>query len=210
MDAERAGDVGQPTLTLFDDRYGIGAYARLLTLLAQPCISFAEIAGQFGVTRERVRQWQSEFLPDAPRGRARQRLCMLQHARRQLMTDPLFNTFYRHVRTRFEARQVVLIRARTGFRRRVARVNGQLVAIKKARLRAGQQNGAVVHVLTASRRPVDFVYYQLGDGDFLFVPWTELPTVGTTFRDSPASKYQRYRNTFAAAGQQADAASNVS
>ena len=43
-----------------------------------------------------------------------------------------------------------------------------------------------------------FVYVQLGDGDYLFVPADALPAGGTTFVDTPASKYQRFRRTFAA------------
>jgi|KBSMisStaDraftv2_1062788.scaffolds.fasta_scaffold198236_2 hypothetical protein len=209
MHAEQPMESSQQKLTLFDDRYGIGAYARLLALMAQPCVSFAAMAAQFGVTRERVRQWQSEFLPEAPRGRARRRLCVLQQARQRLLTDPLFKTFYRHARTRFEPRQVGLIRARAGFRTRAVRVNGHVVAIRKARLKSGRSNGAVIHVLTTTRRTVDFVYYQLAGGDFLFVPWKDLPGVSTTFLDSPGSKYQQYRNTFAAAESHAGAASNV-
>ena len=42
---------------LFEDRYGLGARDRLLSPLQQPCITFAEIADQFGVTRECVGQW---------------------------------------------------------------------------------------------------------------------------------------------------------
>jgi hypothetical protein len=88
-------------------------------------------------------------------------------------------------------------------------VNGHVVVVKRARLRARQSDRAEVHVLTTSRHVVDFVYYQLGDDDFLFVPWAELPAVGTTFLDRPGSKYQRYRNTFAAADLQTDAAPSV-
>jgi hypothetical protein len=50
-----------------------------------------------------------------------------------------------------------------------------------------------------------FVYVQLGDGDFLFLPATALPARGTTFVDTPASKYQRYRRTFAALDGEAEA-----
>src|SRR4051812_41269650 len=195
----------QGRLTLFDDRYGRGAHQRLLDRLAQPCVTFAQIADEFGVTRERVRQWQAEYLPDAPKGRARRRLCMLQQARRKVLTDPLFKAFYRNARTSFEPQQVHLIRARAGFRTRLARVNGYLVAVKRARRRTGRSPGAAVHVLTTCRREADFVYYQLDEHEFLFVPTAELPGTGTTFLDSPGSKYQRYRNTFAVATRPAPA-----
>ena len=48
--------------TTFEDRYGAGSFDRLLRLLERPCIPFAQIAGHFGVTRERVRQIQAEAL----------------------------------------------------------------------------------------------------------------------------------------------------
>lgn len=203
------GPAAQGRLTLFDDRYGTGAHQRLLERLAQPCASFAEIAEEFGVTRERVRQWHAEYLPGAPKGQARRRLCMLQQARRKVLTDPLFRAFYRHARSSFAPGQLHLIRAHAGFRTRLARLNGYLVAVKRARRRAGRSATAVVHVLTTCRRDVDFVYYQLDDNEFLFVPTAHLPGTGTTFLDAPASKYQQYRNTFAAATRPATASTDV-
>lgn len=190
---------GQERLTLFDDRYGVGAFDRLLALLRQPCVSFAAIASHFGVTRERVRQWHMAFLPDAPRGRERRRLCQIQQARRRLLADRVFKTFYRQARASFPAEHVSLIRTRDGLRSRAARIQGYLVAVKKARRRANPSPGRPeVHVLAACRRAAAFVYYQLDDDNFLFVPHAELPVTGTTYLDSPASKYRQYRNNFAA------------
>jgi hypothetical protein len=63
------------SIGLFEDRYGLGAHARLLTLFQQPCVTFAEIADRFGVTRECVRQWYARVLPTGPTGHERQRLC---------------------------------------------------------------------------------------------------------------------------------------
>ena len=39
-----------PWLTLFEDRYGVGSHQRLMALLAQPCVTFANIASRFSVT----------------------------------------------------------------------------------------------------------------------------------------------------------------
>src|SRR5436190_1120245 len=64
-----------PLEPLFDERYGTGARARAVRLLSQPCVSFASIAGVFGVTRECVRLWQRTLVPEAPTGRELQRLC---------------------------------------------------------------------------------------------------------------------------------------
>jgi len=208
MTETELGHDGQVRLTLFDDRYGVGAFHRLLALLRQPCVSFATIASSFGVTRERVRQWHMAFLPDAPRGRERRRLCQMQQARRRLLADRVFKTFYRQARARFSAEHVSLIRPRDGLRSRAARIQGHLVAVKKARRRSNPRLGRPeVHVLSACRRPAAFVYYQLDDDNFLFVPHSELPVTGTTYLDSPASKYRQYRNNFAAlAGAPAPAA----
>ena len=43
-------------IRLFSDRYGARAFEELLQLFALPCVTYAEIAKRFGVTRERVRQ----------------------------------------------------------------------------------------------------------------------------------------------------------
>jgi hypothetical protein len=154
---------------------------------------------QFGVSRERVRQWHAEYLPDGPRGLERRRLCQLQHARRRLLADDVFRAFYRHARTVFAAEQVALIRTREGLRARSARIAGKGIVIKKARRRSGRRPGEpALYVLSACRRPTDFVFYHLDDRNFLCVPFTEVPASGTTYLDVPTSKYQPYRNTFAA------------
>lgn len=85
-------------VTSFNDRYGAGAHERLLSRLAHPCTTFAQIAKEFGVTRERVRQWQLLWLPDAPRGRERRRQCGFFRKRRLLLEEPLFKAFYRKIR----------------------------------------------------------------------------------------------------------------
>ena len=125
--------VDQHWIDLFDDRYGVGAYAQLLTLLNTPCTSFAEIAAGYGVSRERVRQWHLQLLPGAPRGHQRRRLCLREQQKRELLTDPLFRTFYRQAREHFSRGELGLIPSRTGYRRRVVRLGGRLVAIKSAR-----------------------------------------------------------------------------
>ena len=203
----REETVGAPTL--FDDRYGVGAYRRLLDQLQQPCISFAAIAGQFGVSRERVRQWHTLYLPDAPSGLQRRRLCQLQRARRQVLGDELFQAFYRQARAVFAPDEVAVIRTRSGLRKRAALVRGRLIVLKKARLRHdARDTGRNVYVLSPCRRPADFVYYQLGSQGFLLLPLRELPRSGTTYQAADASKYSRFRGTFAALTGNGDAAAS--
>jgi hypothetical protein len=192
--------VDQHWIDLFDDRYGVGAFARLLTLLNTPCTSFAEIAAGYGVSRERVRQWHLQLLPGAPRGHQRRRLCIREHQRRELLTDPLFRTFYRHARARFQPGELVLIPTRTGYRRRAVRLAGRLVAIKSARsTRAVRVDGAATYVLSSPGRSADYIYYQLSADAYLFLPGELLPASSTTFIDNEQSKYARFRNSFIAA-----------
>ena len=103
-------------VTLFEDRYGAGAEARLFDLFRRPCVTFAGIAQAFGVTRECVRQWHRRLLPDAPTGHQRQRQCRLLQRRRHLFQDRLFGNFYRRVRAELPAARITLIPSRDGFR----------------------------------------------------------------------------------------------
>lgn len=89
-------------MALFEDRYGAGSFDRLKAMFDQPCTTFAAIAQHFGVTRERVRQWHLKLCPDAPRGHERKRQCVLQRSKRELLRQPLFQSFYRHARPHFE------------------------------------------------------------------------------------------------------------
>lgn len=185
---------------LFEDRYGAGSYAKLLARLDEPCSSFADIASQFGVTRERVRQWHLLLRPGAPRGHQRRRLCLRQQQKRELLTDPIFRAFYRQARSHFEPQQFSLIASRTGFRRRSVRLEGRLVAIRTARpSREPRTDGAAAYLLSPRGRRVDFIYYQLTPESYLFLPGDLLPLAGTTFIDHEQSKYWPYRNTFRAA-----------
>ena len=196
-------------LATFEDRYGAGSYERLLTFFGKPCVTYAEIAAHYGVTRERVRQWHTQLLPDAPRGHQRQRLCVVYQQKRRLLKDPLFRSFYQHARASHPAGGIELIPTRDGFRRRLARIGGLTVALKTARRQAPADTGdnghwgrndKTAYTLTNCSRPVDFVYYQLTTTDYLLVPRTAIPAERTTFLDTPVSKYQRFRNTFAACG----------
>lgn len=184
-------------ISVFEDRYGTNAEARLLALFAQPCVTFARIAQQFGVTRERVRQWHQELLPEAPRGHARQRQCRIHQQKKKLFDDPLFRAFYRDARSTFGPNRFTLIQARDGFRRRMVRLDGQTISIRAARpLRHTPESGRW-KLAPADRS--DFIYYRLGDEGFLFVPGQALPDGGTVFAAAEPSDYARYRDTFTAA-----------
>jgi hypothetical protein len=198
-----SSDEGSPGdsrwIGLFEDRHGVGSYARLLAALQKPCVTFAEIGVTFGVTRESVRQWHHRLLPDAPRGHERQRLCRHYQQKRRLLADPLFGGFYRHVRSHLPAQRVTLVTSRDGFRKRFVRLDDVVVALKRARPRSlPSASPSAAYVLPNGVSPADFVYYQLTSTDYLFVPRSLVPARAATFRDLAGSEYQRFKNTFAA------------
>jgi hypothetical protein len=185
--------------TEFDDRYGRGASARLMAMLEQPCTSFAEIAERFGVTRECVRRWHVKRLPNAPRGHERQRLCSMQARKRRLLTDPLFRSFYRHARSHVQPNRFVLVPAHDGFKKREVRLDHCLIALREGRRTARPGSGGGAFTLASSPHlGADFIYYRLAEDDYLLLPREAIPPHGTTFLATEASKYERFRNTFAA------------
>jgi hypothetical protein len=187
------------SLAIFEDRYGTGSYERLMAMFDRPCVTFAEIAGHFGVSRERVRQWHRQLLPEAPRGHARQRLCVVHRQKRRLLEDSLFRSFYQHARPHVAPGRIALIPTREGFRRRAVRLDGATVVIRTAHRHPKRERGAEMpaYVLTSSRRSrADYVYYKLSPDEYLLVPTSELPAERAMFHDTPSSRYQRFKNNF--------------
>lgn len=158
----------------FDDRYGADSYNRLLKLLGQPCVSFARIADEFGVTRERVRQWQRGWLPDAPTGLQRRRLCAAYQEKKRLMLDSLFRAFHRHARAWLAAERIRPVRSRRGYRAREVRIDDFVVALRDATTTTPRYRGRA-----------DFIYFRLPNDEFLFVA-------------GDAQSASHPRNTFAA------------
>lgn len=182
---------------LFEDRYGVGAHARLVALLQQPCVTFAEIADRYGVTRECVRQWHQRLLPGAPTGHERQRLCRQYQRKRELFKDELFAGFYRRLRAQMPSRRIGLIPARDGFRRRSVRLDRHVIALKRARASAAQMPGAAYRLVNGVG-DADFVYYELNDRDYLFLPRPVLGDESATFVDAAGATYHQFKNTFGA------------
>ena len=186
----------------FDERYGRGAYARLVDQLSNQRLSYADIAGPFGVSRERVRQWHHALFPSAPRGRDRRRTRGVYNQKRRLLEDPLFRALVRAARGRVAPTALAPVTARDGFRKRVVSIGGQSVVLRRAsRARGGEGRGPrPVYSLSGSRGSAALIFFHLGADDFLLVPRAILPAGGTTYTDSLASPYAVYRNTFAALG----------
>ena len=155
--AHRAGSV------LFEDRYGVGSAGRLMAMLERPCVTFARIAEEFGVTRECVRQWHQRLLPGAPSGHRRQQLCREHQMKRRLLQDGLFLGFYRRIRSSVPGQRVTLIPSRNGFRKRTVRIGEHTVSLRRARrnISSSRAHGSAVYVLARGEAGVDFVYYEL-------------------------------------------------
>jgi hypothetical protein len=173
-------------ITAFEGRYGAGSHARLLEALRQPCVTFADIAASFGVTRECVRQWHRALLPEAPTGHERQRLCAQYHRRRRLFRDPLFRAFFRHAREQFPPGRVEPIAGKDGYRTRTVLIDKRPVALRDCQTLVRHRGGA------------EFIYVQLQDTDFLFVPAELIPSNGLSISPAALRGYERYRNSFAA------------
>lgn len=182
---------------LFEERYGPGSYKRLLALLQRPCVSFAQIADRFSVTRERVRQWHALLLPTAPSGRERRHQCSLFRQRQRLLSDGLFGAFIRHARERAPELRVEPVMSASGYRTRLARLGGRLVALRDAsRTTTPHADSTVSYRLVGYRGDAELVYFLLNADAFLIVPVTELSLYGALFVDDGASKYAQFKNRF--------------
>ena len=187
-------------LAMFEDRHGAGAYDQLRGLLERPCVTYAQIAARFGVTRECVRQWHKLIMPDAPRGHARQRICGQLRQRKRLLANTLFRAFFTHARRHGREHRLELVRSATGYRSQSARLDGHLVALREARpVPARVPSASRVFAIAPYRGPAAFVYVRLGDDDYLFLPAAVLSSrmvlavnpdesaAGTSFRNSFAA-----------------------
>lgn len=200
MTSDRVDTGGSSWRTLFEERHGRGAYERLLADLRQPCITFAAIAKRLGVTREVVRQWQMALLPDAPRGLERRRLCAAARQKRRLLQDPLFRDFYRHARAQLASARIELVQASAGYRRRMVRIDTRIIALRSARSSAT----APEYRLATYRGSAAFVYYRLTRDEYLLMPARHLRARERRFVDASGSRYQEFKNTFAALDAPAD------
>ena len=200
MEKEETGSAHPLWRGLFEDRYGAGSAERLMAMLERPCVTFARIAAEFGVTRECVRQWHQRLLPGAPRGHARQQLCREHQLKRRLLQDGLFLGFYRRLRSSVPGQRVTLIPSRAGYRKRTVRIDGHTVALRRARRQKfpPRDSGGIVYSLAAGEPDADFVYYELAGGEFLLLPRQILQARPATFVDTGYSRYHHFKNTLAA------------
>lgn len=185
-------------VTRFDDRYGAGAHARMLAYLADPDWSFARIAAEFGVSRERVRQWHRLWTPHVPAGRRRRAIAAARARRWRVLRSPLFKAFFKHARGHVAPERIALVQTRHGFKSRAVRIDSHVVALRDAASAAGDHDGveAATYRLAGVRGDAEFVYVRLSTAAFLFLPSAALPAHGLRFPDLPSHPFRAYRNTF--------------
>ena len=174
------------SITLFDDRYGLGAQERLLAMLREPCQNLCPDCPGVRRDQECVRQWHRRLLRDAPTGHERQRQCR-QLRRKRLSKDPLLLGFYRRIRAQIPDARLTLVPSHDGYRSRSIRVNDRLVGLTRAAWL--ESTDAAGYVLTCATWTVDYVYCELGDTDFLFLP-------RCTTRIEEGTSLHGYRNSF--------------
>lgn len=197
-DVPASGDADAVRSRLFEERYGPGTLEELTRLFARPCVTYAEIAKRFGVTRERVRQWHLSLAPDSPRGHERRRLCQSQQQRRRLLDDPVYRAFVRAARTQYPNASVQPVPSKTGLLKRIVRFGSSTIALKRAgtaRPRRGERH-TMSYSLTGSRAKVDFLFFQLPGDAYVLLPAELMPPSGTTFLDSTGSRYYAFKNVF--------------
>ena len=197
---DEATVTGRGWRALFEERYGAGSAERLVAVLEQPCVTFARIASEFGVTRECVRLWHQRLLPDAPTGHQRQQLCREHQMKRRLLEDTLFLRFYRHIRSSVPQQRITLISSRHGFRKRAVRIDGRTIVLRRARRNSGStpRGRGVVYALASAPAGADLLYYELSAEDYLLVPRECLSVGAVTYVDTDASTYRKFKNTLTA------------
>lgn len=184
--------------TLWDDRYGVGSFQRMLALLERPCISFARIASEFGVSRERVRQWQLQYRPGSPTGQERRRLCQELKARRKMFADEVFAAFYQRARAQLRRAQFGLLESASGFRTRAIRLDRHVVGLCDGRGVDGASAGRSRDVWMLNAPDAAFFFVLLDAGHFVFV---HREAASSVFRSLAADEagdrvLATYRDTF--------------
>lgn len=185
-------------ISRFDERYGPGAYLRLQAALANPDRSFADIAVEFGVTRERVRQWRNLWAPEIPTGRRRRLIAHQRARRRRALRSPLVRAFITHARPHLTLDRITLLPTRYGFRTQRIRVDGREVALRDVWASLARTSDAAVTCRLAGVRGAAFVYVRLPADAYLLLPASALAAHGARFVDEPSHRFQRYVNTFRA------------
>ncbi len=189
----------------FDRWRGEGAYQKLLGMFENPCITYADIADEFYVTRALVEYWHNRVYPNAE-FRERQKTCTIKNRRQELFRNEDFRAFYRAARRRFPRESIEFIQRSRRFSPRAVNLKSKKVLIRKATKRPyaqSTQKGKTyrhghgrTYTLHSPYEDSDYVFYRLRGPNFLFMPPDVLPPKATLFVDSETSKYHKFRNNF--------------
>ncbi len=202
----RRSDPAEDVPTLWDDRYGVGSFQRMLSLLERPCVSFARVASEFGVSRERVRQWQLQYRPGAPTGQQRRQLCREIKARRRMFSDEVFVAFHCKATAQLAEVRLGLLESATGFRARAVRLNRRVVALCDGRHLSSPSMGRAHDVWLLNAPDAEFFFVLLDGDQFLFLP-RQAAAVSLRGRGLEAhdALLVRYRGNFDGLGEDAHA-----
>ncbi|MBI4170191.1 MAG: helix-turn-helix domain-containing protein [Candidatus Aenigmarchaeota archaeon] len=180
----------------FDERYGEGAYERLLKDFQIPCIDYQETADKHGVEREAVRKWHDRILPEgAKTGHERRHVCAIGRWKKELFENELFSAFYRDARKFFQPEDIETILTSGSFRTRAVKLKGKIVALRRGTEVPSLDSHRKTYHLRVPQEQADYAYYLLRKG-FLFVPRNEMPQTMATFVDNKTWKYYRFRDNF--------------
>ena len=183
----------------FEQRYGEGSFRKLIELLENPLLSYADIGHEFNASDATANYWC-----DAVHHRNRRnRLATYRRVseRRELFRRELFRGFYRHARQKFDAMNIEPVSRRNirdhHFFKQIVRLSGKFVGLHRA-TRAPEldgRGGTKVYRLRHTRNNTDCLYYSLDPENFLFMRTEEVPR-STTYTDTDASPYYRFKNNF--------------
>jgi hypothetical protein len=77
------------------------------------------------------------------------------------------------------------------------RLDRHVIALKRARASAAPRSNAAYRLVNGVG-DVDFVYYELNERDYLFLPRPALSDGAAVFVDSDGATYHQFKNTFGA------------
>jgi len=116
----------------------------------------------------------------------------------RLLRDALFAAFVRDVRRDAGRLRVEPVAASSGYRTRLARLGGRLVALRDARATARRSllAASISYRIVGYRGRAEYVHVRLTDADYLCVPVVELPLHGARFVESDPSRLRTFKNVF--------------
>ncbi len=164
--------------------------------------------GEYGVTKEYVSRLYRTMHPEQPkkmdmktRRRIRNSTDGLLSLLHRLFDSDLFKAFYRCTTSHLSENDINFIAhsnfARDGFRNHIVKLRDKRVLLRKAsKWTEPKITFNDVYSLDTKVYDAEYVWYWLGNDNFLFIPASELPGRNTTYVESNNSKYSYFKNNF--------------